>query len=50
MWASIASEDSMLGYVDGVRVIEVDIVFVVHSCEVGIGKFAPTEYCLVKVE
>ena len=42
MWALITSEDSAFGYVDGVGVIEVDLVFVIHGCVVGIGKFAAT--------
>ena len=42
-WASIASEDSTFGDVDSVRVVEVDFMFVVHGCVVGIGKFAATK-------
>ena len=42
-WALIASEDSAFGDVDSVRVVEVDFVFVVHGCVVGIGEFAATK-------
>ena len=42
-WASISGEDSLLGYVDSVGVVEIYFVFVVHSCVIGISKLAATE-------
>ena len=42
-WASVASEDCAFGDVDSGGVIEIDFVFVVHGCVVGIGEFAATE-------
>ena len=47
--ATISCEDSGFGDVDSVGVVEINFMFVINGCVVGIGKLATTEECLVQV-